>query len=129
MPDTAANTGSPDSEREYGRIWLAKPKVVISTSLEETRWRTRVVASAVLDELRRLKREAASHVLCYGGSQLASTLQAAGLADEYVLFVHPTALGAGQPFFRAQVALRLRDVRRFQNGALRLWYAAAPAPD
>jgi len=35
-------------------------------------------------------------VLCYGGPQLVSTLESSALVDEYALFVHPSALGAGE---------------------------------
>jgi len=46
-----------------------------------------------------------------------SALQEHGLVDEYALFIHPSALGAGVPFFRERLGLRLLDVRRFEQGA------------
>jgi dihydrofolate reductase len=56
-----------------------------------------------------------------------SALQERGLVDEYALFVHPSALGAGVPFFRRRVEMSLIDVRRFEGGALGLRYASAAA--
>jgi dihydrofolate reductase len=82
----------------------------------------------VLGEVERLKRESSGDILCHGGSQLASTLQAGGLVDEYALFVHPTALGAGKPFFRERVPLRLLDQRRFKNGTFCVHYGAVASP-
>lgn len=121
-PAAATDPTRPDHEREYGRIWVEKPKVVASTSLQESRWSTRVVASELLAEVTRLRTESSSYVLCYGGAQLASHLEANGLVDEYALFIHPVALGGGASFFRQRTRLDLTDHRRFQNGTLFLRY-------
>ena len=121
-PDAVSDASKPAHEREYGRIWMEKPKVVFSTTLQETRWKTRVVAAGAADEVARLKRESSDYLLCYGGAQFVSDLQDRGLVDEYALFVHPNALGTGVPFFRRRVELRLSDVRRFQGGTLALRY-------
>lgn len=124
-PDTAEDPAKPAHEREYARLWVAKPKVVVSKSLQETRWNTRVVSADVVEAVERLKTESKGYVLCYGGAQLVSVLQERGLVDEYSLFIHPSALGAGVSFFRGRVALKLVDVRRFEQGALALRYASS----
>jgi dihydrofolate reductase len=122
-PDAVNDATRPDYEREYGRLWVEKPKVVFSATLQETRWNTRVVRAGALEEVARLKGESKGYLLCYGGPQLASALQEDGLVDEYALFVHPTALGAGLPFFRGRVNLELADVHRFKVGTLELRYS------
>jgi len=124
-PDAIADATRPVHEREYGRLWVEKPKVVFSTSLREARWNTRVVANNALEEVERLKRESTGDLLCYGGGQFASELQRRRLVDEYALYVHPAALGAGVPLFRERVTLTLADVRRFGTGVLALRYSAA----
>lgn len=126
-PDAIDDAGKPSYEREYGRLWVQKPKVVFSTSLRETRWNTRVVQPDALEEVERLKRESNDDLLCYGGSQFVLALQERRLVDEYALFVHPSPLGAGLPFFRERLDLALLDVRRFDNGVLGLRYSAQPA--
>jgi dihydrofolate reductase len=126
-PDAVDDASKPAYEREYGRLWVEKPKVVFSTTLRETRWNTRVVQSAALDEVARLKRETDRYLLGYCGSQFASALQQRGLIDEYLLFVHPSTVGGGLPFFRGRLDLTLLDVRRFDNGVLALRYAAPAA--
>jgi dihydrofolate reductase len=123
-PDAAEDPAKPAYEREYGRLWVEKPKVVVSSSLTEPGWNTRVVAADVLEEVARLKRVTEGYLLCYGGSQLVTALQERDLVDEYALFVHPAALGAGVPFFRRTVGLKLLDVRRFELGALGLRYSS-----
>ena len=124
-PDAANDATKPDHEREYARLWVEKPKVVFSTSLRETRWNTRVVQAGAIEEVARLKRESNEYLLGYGGSQFASALQQHGLVDEYALFVHPSAVAAGEPFFRDRVNLMLADVRRFGTGVLELRYRVA----
>lgn len=126
-PDAAEDTTKPAYERAYGRLWVEKRKVVVSTSLTELGWNTRVVSADVIEEVARLKRESDGYVLCYGGSQLVTTLQERHLVDEYVLFMHPAALGAGVPFFRRPLGLKLLDVRRFEQGALGLRYSSVAA--
>jgi dihydrofolate reductase len=126
-PEAAEGAATSAHEREYARHWMATPKVVFSTSLDESRWNTRVVHPGALDEVTRMKRESDRYLLCYGGSQFASALQQRGLVDEYALFVHPTSLGSGQPFFRDRLQLELLDVRRFENGVLAVRYSAPVA--
>lgn len=126
-PDTVEDTTKPAYERDYGRLWVEKPKVVISSSLAAPGWNTRVVEANVLEEVAQLKRGTEGYVLCYGGSQLVTALQERDLVDEYALFVHPAALGAGVPLFRRIVALNLLDVRRFETGALELRYSSVSA--
>jgi dihydrofolate reductase len=123
-PDAAEDPAKPAYERDYGRLWVEKPKVVVSSSLTEPAWNTRVVAAGVLEEVAHLKRETKGYLLCYGGAQLVTALQEHNLVDEYALFVHPAALGAGVPFFRRTVGLKLLDVRRFELGALGLRYSS-----
>jgi dihydrofolate reductase len=122
---TVADATKPAYERDYGRLWVEKPKVVFSTLLKETRWNTRVVPAGAIEEVTRLKQESKRYLLCYGGAQFVSALHQRGLVDEYALFVHPSALGAGVPLFRGRVDLKLVDVRPFANGALALRYVAS----
>ena len=126
-PDAADDPSKPAHEREYGRLWIDTPKLVVSTTLTEPGWKTRVVSSNVVEEIARVKRDAERYVLCYGGSQLVTALQEHNLVDEYALFIHPTALGAGVPFFRRALSYQLLDVRRFEQGALGLRYASLTA--
>lgn len=118
-PDAAEDATRPAHEHAYGRIWVDKPKVVISSTLEENRWNTRVVAADAVAEARSLKAATSGYVLCYGGSQLIDALQTAGLVDEYQLYAHPTALGGGAPLFRSRTELDLVEVKRFALGVVR----------
>lgn len=85
-PEAAEDETKPAYEREYGRLWVEKPKLVASRSLQEATWNTRVVADDVFEEIARLKNEAKDYLLCYGGAQLVSALQERRLVD---LELHP----------------------------------------
>jgi dihydrofolate reductase len=111
---------------EFGRIWNAKPKVVVSSSMPAAPpgWRlTRGDPETILEELRR----DFSGDLEIAGPTLAAGFIRRGLVDVYQLVVHPVILGGGTPFFPAlerPAGLRLLETRTFSSGAVYLGYAA-----
>jgi dihydrofolate reductase len=111
---------------EFGRIWNAKPKVVVSRSMHEAPpgWRlTSGDPDTILEELRR----DFSGDLEIGGPTLAADFIRRGLVDEYQLVVHPVILGGGKPFFPAlerPAGLRLLETRTFSSGVVYLGFAA-----
>jgi dihydrofolate reductase len=119
-PDAVGDATKPDYEREYGRIWVDKPKLVASRTMQQAGWGTRVVAEDAVDEVARLRARTDGYVLCYGGAEFVAALQRAGLVDEYMLFMHPTVLGEGVPFFRNRIALALKEIRTFPEGSLQM---------
>src|SRR4051795_6817840 len=62
--------------------------------------------------------------IAVGGADLAATLTAHQLIDEYHLFVYPVALGGGKPFFAddTRVDLALLETRTFSNRVVYLRY-------
>jgi dihydrofolate reductase len=66
-----------------------------------------------------------------GGPTTASPLIRLGLIDEYRLFVHPTILGAGTPFFPSldnRIGLNLLETRTFGSGVVYLRYEIGSPP-
>ena len=118
------------------------PKVVFSRSLESAHWpESRIVRGDATEEIARLKAEPGGEILAHGGVRFVQSLVRLGLVDEYRLYVHPVAIGAGAPLFpdlsRPQ-GLRLLSSRVFQCGVLALVYrpmtqqelnAIVPVPD
>ena len=75
-------------------------KVVPSDKLETSRWeRTQVVSGDLPREVNLLKQGAGGNIAVFGGAGFASALIAAGLVDEFQLFVNPAVLGAGRRIF------------------------------
>ncbi|WIM89823.1 dihydrofolate reductase family protein [Candidatus Mycobacterium wuenschmannii] len=111
-------------EREFGRLWTDKPKVVFSRTLTEVQWNSTLVSENAVDEVRRLKAEG-DGTIEVGGAALAASLMP--LIDEYQLFVAPVVLGGGTPLFPpldGPFQLRLAETRHF-NSVVMLRYLAA----
>ncbi|RBY81199.1 deaminase [Blastococcus sp. TF02-09] len=103
---------------QYARDWQAAEKVVHSTTLEAvSSARTRIERTFDPDAVRRLKAESDAD-LTVDGPTLAGQAIAAGLVDEYHLFVTSTVVGGGTRFFPDAVRLDLDLVeeRAFASG-------------
>ncbi|PRY39710.1 dihydrofolate reductase family protein [Umezawaea tangerina] len=103
---------------EYARDWQAAEKVVYSTTLESvSSARTRIERTFDPDVVRKLKAES-DHDLSIDGPTIAAQAIAAGLVDEYHLFITTTVVGGGKRFFPDGVRLDLDLVeeRAFDSG-------------
>ena len=89
-------------------------KVVPTDRLKASRWeRTTVVSGNLPDEVKALKAGALEatgegDIAVFGGAGFASALIAAGLVDEFQLFINPAVLGEGLRIFEAGGFSRLR---------------------
>ena len=112
---------------DYATIWQAADKIVYSTTLQAPDTaRTRVERDFDPDQVRKLK-ESADRDLTVGGAHLAAQAIAAGLVDEYQLFVVPAAVGGGTRALPDQVRLdlTLAQEHRFGGGTVYLCYQPA----
>ena len=112
--------GAPPFVVDYARGWQAAEKVVYSTTLEAvSSARTRIERSFDPDAVRRLKAES-EHDLSVDGPTLAAQAIAAGLVDEYHLFITTSVVGGGKRFFPDGVRLDLELVeeRAFDSGLI-----------
>ena len=98
-PDARTDEALPDYLREYGEIWTAMPKVLVSRTRTTADHNTRVIGgSDAIDQLARLRAETDGDI-GVGGATVATQLLQANLLDELLLFTHPVILGAGRPLF------------------------------
>ncbi|MFF0502733.1 dihydrofolate reductase family protein [Streptomyces fimicarius] len=108
---------------QYARDWQAAEKVVYSTTLDEvSSAKTRIELSFDPDAVRRLKDEADAD-LTVDGPNLAAQAIAAGLVDEYHLFITTSVVGGGKRFFPDGVRLDLELVEERAFAASGLIYA------
>ena len=125
-PNAADDPSQPEVMREFGRIWTAAPKVLVSRTRSEAGHNTRVIGGDdALDRLAELRRTTEG-VLDVGGATLATQLLRRGLLDELVLYVHPVVLGAGRPLFddlSEPVQCDLLEHRAFEGGVTLQRYA------
>ncbi|MBT1101771.1 dihydrofolate reductase family protein [Streptomyces sp. Tu10] len=112
--------GQPTHILQYARDWQAAEKVVYSTTLDEvSSAKTRIERTFDPDAVRRLKAES-DHDLTVDGPNLAAQAIAAGLVDEYHLFITTSAVGGGKRFFPDGVRLDLELVEEhaFASGLI-----------
>jgi Domain of unknown function (DUF222)/RibD C-terminal domain len=67
---------------------------------------------------RRSQPESEHNLVVLGSGNLVRALATANLVDEYMLSIHPLALGAGRRLFDAASALRLVDTRTTTTGVI-----------
>ena len=109
---------------QYAREWQAAEKVVYSTTLESvSSAKTRIERAFDPDAVRQLKADA-GHDLSVDGPNLAGQAIAAGLVDEYHLFITTSVVGGGTRFFPDGVRLDLELVeeRAFDSGLIYAFY-------
>ena len=102
-------------------------KYVVSGTLGDPGWEptTVLAADAFQDAIRALKSEPGGDIVTTGSITLVQALVAAGLVDEYRLFVYPVVLGRGRRLFPegSEVPrLRLVEARPFRSGIVLLRY-------
>lgn len=105
---------------QFARDWQAAEKIVYSTTLETvSSKRTRIERTFDPDAVRKLKAESEQD-LTVDGPNLAGQAIAAGLVDEYHLFITTSVVGGGKRFFPDGVRLDLDLVeeRAFDSGVL-----------
>ena len=104
-------------------------KYVVSKTLEEPDWdHTTVLRGALGDEIRALKSRPGEDIVTTGSITLVHDLIAAGLVDEYRLFVYAVVLGRGRRLFTdadGPATLRLAESRPFRSGVVLLRYRTA----
>ncbi|HEY0710660.1 MAG TPA: dihydrofolate reductase family protein [Polyangia bacterium] len=118
-PQAANDQSLPDFMREYGQIWLATPKVLVSNTRTEASHNTRVVGGdRTIEHLATLRAETEGNI-GVGGANLATQLLRHDLLDEMLLFVHPVVLGSGRPLFddvAVPIECDLLEHKTFEQG-------------
>lgn len=116
-------TDDPTGTSEYlNRV----AKYVVSSTLDEPEWRnTTVLTGDLVDEVKALKAADGHDIVATGSTTLVRSLIAAGLVDEYRLFVYPVVAGEGDRLFENATAvppLRLQEARDLGSGFALLRY-------
>jgi dihydrofolate reductase len=131
-PRAAADASLPDYLRDYGEIWTAKPKVLVSRTRRSAGHNTRIIGGDdAVTQLAALRAET-DGTIGVGGATIATQLLRAGLLDELLLYTHPTILGAGRPLFDdydLPIDLDLIEQRSFNEGVTMHRYAVLGAKE
>jgi dihydrofolate reductase len=125
-PRAREDASLPDFMREYGEIWTAKPKVLVSRTRHSADHNTRIIGGDDAIEQLAALRAGTDGTIGVGGAALATQLLRARLLDELLLFTHPAILGFGRPLFDdydIPVELDLLEQRSFKQGVTMHRYA------
>jgi dihydrofolate reductase len=119
----------PSASGEIANFMNALPKYVFSRTLKTSSWNnTQMFSENVPETVAKLKRETAKDIYLFGSADLASTLIAHRLIDEFRIAVAPVLLGEGTPLFkssREKQKLKLLDAKPLSVGAVILRYVPA----
>jgi len=113
------------AERAFAAAWRRQPKWVVSRSLKSVGPNATLVEGDLEGAIRTLKAGRDGEIEV-AGPDLAHSLTALGLIDEYRIYLHPVVLGHGKPYF-AGPRPRLRLVAHDLMGedVIRLAYVPA----
>jgi dihydrofolate reductase len=130
-PNARTDHSLPRYLREFGEIWTAMPKVLVSRTRTTAEHNTRVVGGGndAIEQLAMLRSNADGDI-AVGGANLATQLLRTHLLDELLLFTHPVVLGRGRPLFDAldePLDLDLLEQRSLDQGVTMHRYAVRKA--
>jgi dihydrofolate reductase len=112
-------------ERDFAAAWRNQHKWVVSRSLKSVGPKATLVGDDFETVIRGLRDRLAGEIEV-GGPELAQSLTALGLIDEYRIYLHPVVIGAGKPYFAAaRPPLRLVASDGMDGDVIRLTYVPA----
>jgi dihydrofolate reductase len=110
---------------DFAATWRLKPKWVVSRTLKSVGPNATLVSDDLSEFVCKLKARVEGEI-DVAGPELAASLTALGLIDEYRLYFRPCVLGGGKPFFAgARPPLRLIATDSIGGEAVRLTYVPA----
>ena len=125
-PRARGDASLPDYMREFGEIWTAKPKVLVSRTRRSADHNTRIIGGDDAIEQLAALRTQTDGTISVNGAALATQLLRAKLLDELLLWTHPAILGFGRPLFDdydVPIELDLLEQRSFEQGVTMRRYA------
>jgi dihydrofolate reductase len=111
------------AEGDFAEAYNKRSRVVVSRTLTgDPGWNATVTD---LDGLAALKAQPGGAIICFGGADLAHSLAAADLIDEYRLMLVPYTLGGGKKLFEGgpRRDFELAETIQTDVGSLILTYA------
>lgn len=111
--------------RAFAAAWRKQLKWVVSRSLTSVGPNATLIGADLDVAIRALKAEHEGEIEI-AGPNLAQSLTALGLIDEYRIYLHPVVLGHGAPYFAGpRPRLRLMTHDRIDEDVVRLTYVPA----
>jgi dihydrofolate reductase len=125
--NVAGNPQAPADERALAEAVNRLHTFLVSDRDEPVPWQNAELLvvhhdEQLADAVRREKEKPGKDLGVPGGIRTAQTFVRLGLVDEYVLTVHPVALGSGKRIFIGRTGLELIDAKTYRSGVIRARY-------
>jgi dihydrofolate reductase len=123
----ANNPSASKEERAIAQAVNTLHPFILSNKEEKLEWENVELLVArsdndLVEAVKKIKRQPGKNLGVPGGIRTAQTFVRLGLIDEYVLMVHPVAIGNGQRVFTDRVHLELVSTKTYRSGVMRVWY-------
>ena len=125
--NVANNPSASKAERAIAQALNPLHSIILSNKEEKLEWENTellVVKSDqdLVEAVKKVKQQPGKDLGVPGGIRTAQTFVRLGLIDEYVLMVHPVAIGNGQRVFTDRANLELVSAKTYQSGVMRVCY-------
>jgi dihydrofolate reductase len=123
----AADPSASEGQRAIARAVNQIHGVVISNRQEKAEWENAELLVVkndgdLVEAVTELRQRPGKDIGIPGGVRTAQTFVRLGLVDEYVLMVHPIAIGEGKSVFTGRVDLELLGAKTYKSGVVRMTY-------
>jgi dihydrofolate reductase len=125
--NVAGDPQAPADERALAEALNRLHPILVSDREESVPWPNAELLvvhddEQLADAVRREKEKPGKDLGVPGGIRTAQAFVRLGLVDEYVLTVHPVALGSGKRIFTGKTGLELIDAKTYRSGVTRARY-------
>ena len=125
--NVAKNPSASKGERAIAEVVNNLHSIIISNKEEKLEWDNSELLLVkndkdLVEAVTKLKKQPGRNLGVPGGIRTAQTFVRLGLIDEYVLMVHPVAIGNGKRVFTDRVNLELVSAKTYQSGVMRVCY-------
>ena len=125
--NAAKNPSASKGELAIAEVVNTMHCIVISNKEEKLEWENSELLlikndNDLIEAVAKFKRQPGKNLGLPGGIRTARTFVQLGLIDEYVLMVHPVAIGNGQRVFTDRVNLELVSAKTYTSGVMRICY-------
>lgn len=124
---TAADKPNATQHDKNHSVWYKNvEKIVLSTTLSaEGRENTTIIRNQLKEQINAHKNKDGKNILIFGSPRASHALLAAGLIDEFWIFLNPVLIGQGMPLFKninEITKLTLLETKVFSGGVIALHY-------
>ena len=125
--NAAKNPSTSKDELAIAEVVNTMHSIVISNSVEKLDWENSELLLVkndhdLVEAVAKFKRQPGKNLGVPGGIRTARTFVRLGLIDEFILMVHPVAIGNGKGVFTKRVNLELVSVKTYTSRVMRVCY-------